>query len=99
MINITIAPDPRMLSAGESGQDILKRYSRGLGNKSPIFSGANSESGGSRKVIPRTSGYADIFLIGESRDGTGGERAFCGRLAGPRPVVPREPFFRERVGF
>ena len=99
MINITIAPDPRMLSAGESGQDILKRYSRGLGNKSPIFSGVNSESGGSRKVIPRTSGYADIFLIGESRDGTGGKRAFCGRLAGPRPFVPREPFFRERVGF
>ena len=31
--------------------------------------------------------------------GRRGGRAFCGRFAGPRPVILREPFFRERVGF
>ena len=39
------------------------------------------------------------FLVGSGRGGVGGEGAFCGRFAGPRPVVLREPFFRERVGF
>ena len=40
-----------------------------------------------------------VRLIEKGFRGGAGERAFCGRFAGPRPVVLREPFFRERVGF
>ena len=58
-----------------------------------------SASFGVRKVIPGTSGGAESFSSGSGRGEAGGESAFCGRFADPRPVVLREPFFRERVGF
>ena len=40
-----------------------------------------------RKVIPGTSGGAESFSSGSGRGEAGGESAFCGRFAGPRPVI------------
>ncbi len=46
-----------------------------------------SASFGVRKVIPGTSGGAESFSSGSGRGEAGGESAFCGRFADPRPVV------------
>jgi len=46
------------------------------------------------KVILEASGDVESFSSGSRRGGAGGERVFCGRFAGPRPVT-----LRERVGF
>ena len=44
-------------------------------------------------------GARDAPRTGVGIRAVSGRRAFCGRFAGPRPVILREPFFRERVGF
>ena len=43
------------------------------------------------KVILEASGDVESFSSGSRRGGAGGERVFCGRFAGPRPVTLREP--------
>ena len=42
------------------------------------------------KVILEASGDVESFSSGSRRGGVGGERVFCGRFAGPRPVTLRE---------
>ena len=42
------------------------------------------------KVILEASGDVESFSSGSRRGGAGGERVFCGRFAGPRPVTLRE---------
>jgi len=39
------------------------------------------------KVILEASGDVESFSSGSRRGGAGGERVFCGRFAGPRPVI------------
>ena len=46
-----------------------------------------SASFGVRKVIPGTSGDVESFSSGSGRGEAGGESAFCGRFADPRPVI------------
>ena len=46
-----------------------------------------SASFGARKVIPGTSGDVESFSSGSGQGEAGGESAFCGRFADPRPVI------------